>query len=439
MEAKDEAVKHLQELIRIKTVNPPGNETPAAEYVAETLSREGIEVKVIESAPGRGNVIARLRGRGEAGPLLLLSHLDVVPVEEAHWERDPFGGEIVDGYIWGRGAVDAKQLTVMEMMCLIQLKREGLSLKRDVIMAATADEEMGGTMGVKWLLENHPELLECEYALNEGGGYGIEFAGRRYYVCDTAEKSPCWIRVKAKGKPGHASTPKDDNAVLKLAEALVRLGKARLPMHRTATVERFIKALARDQGFPISWLFPLILNPFFEPIILRYLPDRKRLAPVFRAFLHNTATPTVLRAGQKTNVIPSEAEAEIDCRVLPGQTKETLLAEIRPYLGPDVEIEVLLEPEPFETHYETELFRTFQEVIAEEDPGAKVIPYMLPATTDSRFLAKRGVKVYGFSPMKYDPECNFLELAHAHNERISIESLLFGVRVLYKVVRRFCA
>ncbi len=437
MEIRDEAVKHLQELIRIKTVNPPGNETLAAEYVADVLNQEGIEVKVIESAPGRGNVIARLRGKGDGGPLLLLSHLDVVPVEEAKWERDPFGGELVDGYIWGRGAVDTKNLTVMEMMCLIQAKREGLSLKRDIILAATADEEMGGIMGVKWLLDNHPELLACEYAINEGGGYGIEFAGHRYYVCDTAEKSPCWIKVRTKGKAGHASRPVDDNAVLKLVEALARLGKARLPMHRTATVERFIKILARDQKFPNSLLLPLILNPLFEPLILKRLP--KNIAPIFKALLHNTATPTVLRAGQKTNVIPSEAEAEVDCRVLPGQTKETLLAEIRPYLGPDVEIEVLMEPEPFETHYETELFRIFQEVIAEEDPQAKVIPFMLPATTDSRFLAKRGVKVYGFSPMKYDPKCNFLELAHSHNERVSVDSLIFGVRSLYKIVKRFCA
>lgn len=437
MEIRDEAVKHLQELIRIKTVNPPGNETLAAEYVADVLNQEGIEVKVIESAPGRGNVIARLRGKGDGGPLLLLSHLDVVPVEEAKWERDPFGGELVDGYIWGRGAVDTKNLTVMEMMCLIQAKREGLSLKRDIILAATADEEMGGIMGVKWLLDNHPELLACEYAINEGGGYGIEFAGHRYYVCDTAEKSPCWIKVRTKGKAGHASRPVDDNAVLKLVEALARLGKARLPMHRTATVERFIKTLARDQKFPNSLLLPLILNPLFEPLILKRLP--KNIAPIFKALLHNTATPTVLRAGQKTNVIPSEAEAEVDCRVLPGQTKETLLAEIRPYLGPDVEIEVLMEPEPFETHYETELFRIFQEVIAEEDPQAKVIPFMLPATTDSRFLAKRGVKVYGFSPMKYDPKCNFLELAHSHNERVSVDSLIFGVRSLYKIVKRFCA
>ena len=435
---REEAVKYLQDLVRINTTNPPGNETPAAGYVADVLRKEGIEAQIVESEPGRGNVIARLKGSGEKGALLLLSHLDVVPVEPEHWEHDPFGGELIDGYIWGRGTVDTKQLTVMEMLCLLLAKREGLSLKRDLVLAATADEETGGKLGVEWLVKNRPELQECEYAINEGGGFGFDLGGKRYYLCDSAEKAPCWIKVKAKGTPGHASTPRGDNAVLKLAEAIARLGKARLPMHRTATAEVFIKSLARDQKFPNSVLLPLVLNPIFEPLIMRQLPEDSEIKPMLRAMLHNTATPTILRAGKKTNVIPSEAEAEVDCRVLPGQTKEDLFAEIRPYLGEDIEIEVLTEPMPFETDYNTELFTVFQEVIAEEDPGAKVVPFMLTATTDSRFLARKGVKVYGFSPMKPDPKASFLELAHAHNERISVENLMFGVRVLYKIVKRFC-
>ncbi|RLC75410.1 MAG: hypothetical protein DRI61_14975 [Chloroflexi bacterium] len=435
---REEAVKYLQDLVRINTTNPPGNETPAAGYVADVLRKEGIEAQIVESEPGRGNVIARLKGSGEKGALLLLSHLDVVPVEPEHWEHDPFGGELIDGYIWGRGTVDTKQLTVMEMLCLLLAKREGLSLKRDLVLAATADEETGGKLGVEWLVKNRPELQECEYAINEGGGFGFDLGGKRYYLCDSAEKAPCWIKVKAKGTPGHASTPRGDNAVLKLAEAIARLGKARLPMHRTAPAEVFIKSLARDQKFPNSVLLPLVLNPIFEPLIMRQLPEDSEIKPMLRAMLHNTATPTILRAGKKTNVIPSEAEAEVDCRVLPGQTKEDLFAEIRPYLGEDIEIEVLTEPMPFETDYNTELFTVFQEVIAEEDPGAKVVPFMLTATTDSRFLARKGVKVYGFSPMKPDPKASFLELAHAHNERISVENLMFGVRVLYKIVKRFC-
>jgi len=435
---KQEVIGYLQDLVRFDTTNPPGNETPAAEYLAEVLRREGIEPIVLESAPGRGNVVARLKGTGEKGPLLLLSHLDVVPVERDKWEHDPFGGEVIEGYVWGRGTVDTKQLTAMELMVLLLLKRQGIRPKRDIILAATADEEMGGKMGLGWLLENHPELIDCEYAINEGGGFGIQLGKRRYYLCQTAEKGVCWLKLRAKGKPGHASVPKGDNAVVYLSEALVRLSKARLPQHRTATVEAFIRGLAKGQGFPASLLFPLLLNPFLEPFILRCLPKEGLIVPLMRAILHNTASPTVLRAGEKTNVIPSTAEAKVDCRLLPGQTPESLLAELKPILGEKIEVEVITTSTPYETDYRTDLYELFGEVLAERDAGSATVPFMIPGSSDGRYLAARGVRVYGFSPMKQEPDLPLLELAHGHNERLSVENLVFGTEVLYEVVRRFC-
>jgi len=434
---EQETLNHLQKLVRFDTTNPPGNETPAAQYLADVLRAEGIEAQVLESAPGRGSLVARLKGTGEKRPLLLLSHLDVVPAVRERWEHDPFAAEVIEGYLWGRGTVDTKQLTAMELMTVLLLKRQGLTLKRDVILAATADEEMGGKMGVGWLMENHPQLLDAEYAINEGGGFALEVNGQRIYLCHTAEKGVFWIKLRTRGRPGHASTPKGDNAVVHLAEVLARLGKARLPMHRTNTVETFIKGLARTQKFPKSFILPLVLNPLFESFVLSRLPEEGLLKPALRAMLHNTATPTVLRAGEKTNVIPSVAEAQVDCRMLPGQTPESVLAELKPYLGEGVEVETIMTSTPYETDYRSELYETIREVVIEHDPGSEVLPFLLTASSDSRYLAQRGIKVYGFAPMKYEPGLSPLELAHGDNERISLESLAFGTRVFYEVVRRF--
>ncbi|HHH41942.1 MAG TPA: M20/M25/M40 family metallo-hydrolase, partial [Chloroflexi bacterium] len=216
-EATEEAVRHLQGLIRINTTNPPGNERVAADYLAELLSAEGYDPVVLESAPGRGNVVARYRGSGEAPPLLLLSHLDVVPVEPEHWDHAPFGGEVADGIVWGRGALDMKSIVVMQLMTMLLLKREEVPLKRDVIFAATADEEMGGRYGAGFLVDEHLDLIRAEHALSEFGGFPIDLGGRRIYLCQVAEKGICWVRMRARGRPGHGSTPHRDNAVVKLA------------------------------------------------------------------------------------------------------------------------------------------------------------------------------------------------------------------------------
>jgi len=436
---QEEVTGYLCDLVRFDTTNPPGNELPAAEYLRDVLAREGFEPTVLESAPNRGQLIVRLRGTGESSPLLLLSHLDVVPVERDKWEHDPFGGEVVDGVIWGRGTIDTKELTAMQLMVLLLLKRQSIAPKRDIIMAATADEETGGKAGVGWLAENHWPLIEAEYAINEGGGFGLDLGGRRVYVIQTAEKGVCWMKLRATGKPGHASTPRDDNAVVHLAEALTRIAHAKLPQHRTATVEAFIKGLAKTQKFPASVLLPLVLNPALEPLLLKQMTSsNEMLAPILRAMLHNTATPTVLRAGQKTNVIPSEATSQVDGRLLPGQRPEDLLAELRPYLSDKIEVEFLTTSQPCEVDYRTPLYGLFEQVLQEFDPGCAAVPFLLTGSTDGRYLAMRGVKVYGFAPMQQEPGPSIWEMAHGHNERLSVKNLVFGTRVLYEVVRRFC-
>jgi acetylornithine deacetylase/succinyl-diaminopimelate desuccinylase-like protein len=434
----DLAIQFLQDLIRIDTTNPPGNELPAAQFLADVLRKEGLEPMVIESAPGRGNVVARLRGDGSERPLLLMSHLDVVPAVAQEWSHPPFAAEVADGYIWGRGAVDTKNLTAEQLAVLITLKREGTPLKRDVIFAATADEETGGEQGMAWLVKNHPDWVDCEYAINEGGGFGIQIGSKRFYLVQTGEKSVCWMKFTATGTPGHGSIPRDDNAVAKLSAVLARIAAARLPQHRTATMGRLVHALAKAQKFPANIMLPLLLNPLFEPLILKQMGKAGEIGLAMRASLHNTVSPTVLRAGSKTNVIPSEAIAEVDGRLIPGFKFEDLRQELQPYLSDDVKVEVITSSEGYESDPASPLFDLLQKVLSEHDSGCVAVPYLLPGGTDGRFLAEKGAKIYGFSPLRQEPGLNVLEIAHARNERISLANLQFATNVLYDVVRRFC-
>jgi acetylornithine deacetylase/succinyl-diaminopimelate desuccinylase-like protein len=432
------AIQFLRDLVRFDTTNPPGNELPAAQYIASTLRSEGIDGTVLESAAGRGNVVARLRGDGSAPPLLLMSHLDVVPAEVSEWSYPPFAAEVDEGYIWGRGTTDTKNLTALQMAVLILLKRGKKRLQRDVILAATADEETGGVLGMEWLVNEHPDLVACEYAINEGGGFGFDVGGRRFYVCQTGEKGVCWMKLSTHGTPGHGAMPRGDNAVAKLCAAVARLSTAHLPQHRSMTVDRLVHSLASAQPFPASLILPLLLNPRLEPHVLPRMEAKGDIAAVLAATLHNTVSPTVLRAGQKTNVIPGEATAEVDGRLVPGQTPDDLLHEMQPYLGDEVQVEFLTRSLPYESTPDSPLFDLFQKVLQEHDAGCRVVPYIVPGGTDGRFLAQKGVKVYGFVPTRPEPGWNAMESAHARNERLSLANMEFGAQVLYDIVRQFC-
>ncbi|MBZ0251802.1 MAG: M20/M25/M40 family metallo-hydrolase, partial [Candidatus Methylomirabilis sp.] len=425
-----EAVGHFQDLLRVDTTNPPGEERAAAELIAEALRRDGIEPTILESSPKRANLVARLKGTGELPPLLLTAHLDVVPAEEGHWTHPPFAGVIENGVIYGRGAIDMKNMAAMSLMTMLVLKRSAARLRRDVIFVACADEEMGSGLGSLWLVDNHPDLVRAEYGLNECGGFTSHFSGVRFYPVQVAEKGFCWTTLRCTGDPGHGSMPHGNNAVVKLARAVERLGEVQFPMHPVAEVEAFIRGMAEHLGFPTSAALRLMLDPRFNRFVVeRLIPEDLRGA--FRANFRNTVSPTVLRAGSKTNVIPSSAEAKVDGRVLPGQDRESFLAEMREIVGPDVEFHVDNYGPPTVFSAETPLMEKIFEVLRRHDTAAVPVPFMISGFTDAKAYAKLGTIVYGFNPIMMPKDLSFTKLFHGHDERCTVEGFEFGLRCLY--------
>lgn len=435
--AREQATIILQELIRFDTTNPPGNEMPCIEYIAALLQREGIEPTVLESAPGRGNVVARLKGNGTLAPLLLMGHVDVVPAEADMWERPPFSGDLVDGIVWGRGATDMKQMVAMELMVLLLLKRNSVPLKRDVILMTNADEEVGGQWGAGWMVSNHPDLVRAEYAINEGGATSIVLDGKTFYVCSTAEKGSARFTLRGRGQPGHASQPHKDNAILPLSKAVIKLIETPLPLHVPRTARAHIEALAQGVDGAFREHLLNLLNPAMHESALAALPLAEPQKRRLSASLHNTAVPTILKAGTKINVIPAEAECQVDCRILPGTTLESLEPELRAVVGNDVEIEFGPVYPALESDPDSPLFETIRRVIAEHEQGARLIPGMITGGTDAKNVTRLGAKVYGFVPMRYEGP-HMAGLSHNHNERVSVANLEFGTQILYDVVTRFC-
>lgn len=440
-----DVVSYLRDLIRLDTSNPPGNEMLAAEYLARVLHAAGVAPVVIETAPRRGNVIARIRGDGSAAPLLLYSHTDVVPVERERWTVDPFGGEIKDGFVYGRGALDMKGITAMQLavfLALAQAQQAGLTLRRDVILAATADEEADTNQGIGILVERHPDLLRAEYALSEFGGYSLHIGNRCFYPIQTAEKGNVWMRVIARGRPGHASVPHADNAVVHLARAVDKLARLRLPTRITPTSRAFIAGLAEGigggQGIALrAWLD---MDALREVPLHRLLGDTSLAAELY-AITHDTIVPTGLRGGYKTNVVPSSAEATLDCRILPGATPEGLIEALRQALGNESPVEFHVDSvgAAVEFPFDTPLFRLIERTLKQHDPQGVPLPYMMTGATDAKHVAKLGAICYGFSPMQFAPGESFIEMVHGHDERVAISALAWGARVLYEVVRNFCA
>jgi acetylornithine deacetylase/succinyl-diaminopimelate desuccinylase-like protein len=438
---REEVVGHLQTLLRFDTTNPPGNETEAARWIAGVLEREGIESTVLESAPGRGNIVARLEGTGEERPILLMSHMDVVPAEPEKWTHPPFGGEIHDGYIWGRGALDMKNTLAQHLTILLLFKRladRGVRLTRDLIFMSAADEERSGTFGAQWLVENHPDLLRAEYALNEGGGTSNRIGDALLMTVQTAEKGLARFKLIARGEPGHASMPREDNAVIKLAEAVAAIGRARLPAHLTDTVRAFIEALASRQPPDFEAALRSLLDESKINEAIEQLPLDDNRRRYFYAITHNTAAPTILDAGSKINVFPSEAIARVDGRTLPGFTNSDFRRELEPYLPEGVELEFEEEGPALEAAVESPFFEAIVATLQEQAPEVTPVPILQTGATDAKALVKLGVKVYGFSPQRYEQEMEGLSLVHGHDERISIDNLVFGTEIVYDLLLRFC-
>ena len=436
-QAADEVLDHLRELLRLDTRNPPGNETRATDYLKAVLERDGIESVIVGPSAERGSLVARIRGDGSERPLLLMSHTDVVAVEPDKWTEDPFGARIVDGYLYGRGALDMKHMVAMELQTMLLLKRRGVPLKRDVIFMAAADEEVGGHAGAGWLVRNRPDLIQAEYALNEGGGSGFEINGQTYYSVQTAEKGTARFRLRTRGRPGHGSQPHDDNAILKLATRLLRLGETRLPVHLTQTVKAYITALASAQSGELRTQLLTILDPAHTDAAIEALDLDENIKRGLRSIVRNTVSPTMLQAGSQINVIPSVAEASLDGRILPGWTPETFRGELLEIFGEDAEIDFLEPSEPLEADPSGPMLETIKAVLAEREPNAAVVPVMLSGATDAKHIAKLGTRVYGFAPGLVTEPAEWNRI-HGHDERIAVDSLRWGARTLYEVVERFC-
>jgi acetylornithine deacetylase/succinyl-diaminopimelate desuccinylase-like protein len=443
-EVEEEVTNFLSDLIRINTTNPPGNETEAAKYLAEHLSREGFKCELFESAPERGSVITRLKGNGEKTSLLLLSHLDVVAADAKEWSVDPFSGVVKDGFVWGRGALDMKGMTAIEVMTMKLLKRNDVKFKGDVILAATADEEKGGLAGADYLLRNYPEKIRADYVLNEGGGLAIPTQKRNVYTVQTAEKGILWFKVKAKGAPGHGSMPNTaDNAIMRMSKVIEKLGNYRSQILVVPTVKQFLTEIARENAMLQQSFSCLLANPELSDQILDELAKTApQLAEEIRPRIRMTLTPTIIRGGVKENVIPSECEAVFDCRILPGQTPAEALSLIKNLLkdidSEKLEFESLQVQEPSESQAGTPLYDVITSVLKEVEPNCGITPMLMTGGTDSRFFRRMGSVCYGFHPMRPDvPYCEMVKMVHGVNERISIKNLVFGTSVLYETVKKF--
>ncbi len=443
-EIEDEVSQLLSSLIRINTTNPPGNETAAAKFLAKNLEEDDFECELFESAPSRGSVVTELKGTGNRPSVLLLSHLDVVPANPKEWSVDPFGGLIRNGFVWGRGALDMKSMTAIQAVVMKLLKRNRIPLKGNTILAATADEEKGGDAGAGWLTRNHMDKVRTDYVITEGGGSALNFDGNNLYTIQTAEKGILWLKIRAKGTPGHGSVPgAADNAIMHMSKVIEKLGNLRSRITPVPTVRQYVSELARHDNESRRELTALLENPSTgDEVLDRLAVKNKTLAEEIRAMVRTTITPTIVHGGVKENVIPSECEAIFDCRVLPGQNPNETLGLIKDVLkdvGLDkLEFEVLQANDPSESSTQTPLYALTEQVLKEFDSSCSVAPTMLTGGTDSRFFRKAGIQCYGFQPMQ--PDMSHGEIAkgiHGVDERISQANLVFGTSVLYEIVRRF--
>ncbi|WP_425547805.1 M20/M25/M40 family metallo-hydrolase [Actinocorallia longicatena] len=422
----DELVVELcRDLIRIDTSNPGDHSGPgerkAAEYVAEKLESVGIKTTLLESHSKRTSVIARIEGEDPSRDALLLhGHLDVVPAQASDWTHDPFSGEIADGCVWGRGAVDMKDMDAMILATVMDRARTGRKPKRDLVLAFLADEEAGGKFGAHWLVDNHPGLFEgCTEAVGEVGGFSLTVPGdRRLYLIETAEKGLAWMRLKAVGTAGHGSMVHSDNAVSELARAVARLGEHRFPIRLTKTVQRFLEQVCEAYGVEF--------DPRDPEACLPYLGS---LARMIGATLRHTLNPTRLDAGYKVNVIPQEATAEVDGRFLPGLEKD-FFEQVDALLGDKVTREFVHYDIAVETDFEGGIVGAMEEALTWADPGAIPVPYCLSGGTDAKSFAQLGMTCFGFAPLKLPPELDFSGMFHGVDERVPIDGLQFGARVL---------
>ncbi len=419
----DATARIARDLIRIDTTNwgegKSVGETIAAEYVEAELRRLGLAPELFDSAPGRTSVVARVPGRDSSRPALVLhGHLDVVPADPANWSVDPFSGEVKDGMLWGRGAVDMKDMDAMILTALDDILSSGRLPARELIVAFFADEENGGEYGSHFLVDTKPELFAgATEAVSEVGGYSVHVAGQRAYLLQTGEKALIWIRLVARGVAAHGSRVIHDNAVTKLARAVTKLGEREWPLHLTTTTSALLAELAQMHG----------VSPDTDPVDL--VERSGSAAGVLLGTLRVTSNPTLLSAGYKHNVIPDRAEALIDVRPFAGQEDE-VLAQIRELIGPDIEVEIVHHDVGLENPFDGDLVGRMVAALHLHDPGAPVLPYLMSGGTDNKALAKLGIEGYGFAPLKLGDDLDFPSMFHGVDERVPLDALSFGHAVL---------
>lgn len=422
----------LQQLIRFDTTNPPGNEADCIAFIDGLLRQAGIATTWLARTPQRPNLIARLPGQGKAPPLLLYGHVDVVTTENQPWTRPPFEGVIQDGFIWGRGALDMKGGVAMMVAAFLRAKAEKTSLPGDVVLAVLSDEEHGGDFGAKFLVEEHAEQFQgVRYALGEFGGFSMTIGGKRFYPIQIAEKQMCLMRATVRGQGGHGSLPVRGQAMARLARLLHNLDRKRLPLHITPAVRLMIESLGAALGGVQGLVVRQLLNPMLSDRLLSQMGENSRL---FEPLLHNTVSPTVLRASEKFNVIPSEVSVGLDGRLLPGYTPDDMLAELGGMVGPEVEFEVIrYDPGPADP--DMGLFETLANILRQADPQGVPLPYVLSAITDARFFSKLGIQTYGFLPMQLPESFNFSQTIHAADERIPVDAVQFGSQAIFHALQ----
>ena len=424
----------LQNLIRFDTTNPPGNETECVFYINELLTGAGYKTKLFYKDSNRPNLIASLKGKDTAAPLLLYGHVDVVTTSGQEWTHPPFEGKITDGYVWGRGALDMKGGIAMMLAAFLRAKAEGLTPAGDVVLAILSDEEAGGACGAKYLVENHADEFEgIQYAIGEFGAFVLHMGHKRFYPIQVAEKQLCWLKATVQGPGGHGSLPMRGGAMAKLAQLLRLLDRHRLPVHITPTIRQTLTGMVSNLPFPTSLILRQLLRPRLTDNLLNLLGEKGR---IFDPLLHNTVNATIVRGGDQINVVPSEIVLEMDGRLLPGYSPGDMIAELREIIGDEVKLEVVWhEPGPSEPNMG--LFNTLSGILREIDPEGVPLPLLLSGVTDARFFSQLGVQTYGFLPMNLPADFNFAQAIHAADERIPVDSVRFGSDAIYKLLQRY--
>ena len=434
MNIYERPVEILQRLIQFNTTNPPGHEAACVGYIRDLLNEAGIESTLIAKDPDRPNLIARLPGEGKAPPLLLYGHVDVVTTENQPWQQPPFEGKLIDGYVWGRGALDMKGGVAMMVAAFMRANAEGLRPPGDIVLAIVGDEEAGGDYGAKFLVQEHPDLFKgIKHAIGEFGGFTLTLGGKRFYPIMISEKQVCWMKATVRGQGGHGSMPEKGGATAKLAKFLKALDEKDLPVHVTPATKLMVDAMSSALGGLQGFILGQLTNPALADLVLKTLGPRVRsFYPLFR----NTASPTIIHSSDKVNVIPSEISVELDGRLLPGQKPEDLIRELKAIAGDDVEFE-LIQYEPGPAEPDMSLFNTLADILKEADPEAVPIPLILSGVTDGRFFSQIGIQTYGYLPMTLPEDFNFADVIHAADERVPAAAIEFGAQAIYKALSRF--